>query len=86
MLLQLTSSLLAQTVKNPPVDYRTPGFSPCVEKIPWRRAWQLTPIFLPGESHEQRSLVGYNPWDRKESVITKRLSTALQLTKGSDDG
>ena len=66
MLLQLTSSLMAQTVKNPPVDFRRPGFSPWVEKIPWRRAWQPTPIFLPGESHEQRSLVGYSPWGLKE--------------------
>ena len=33
---------------------------------PWRRAWQSTPVFLPGESHGQRSLVGYSPWGRKE--------------------
>ena len=32
-----------------------------VRKIPWRRKWQHTPIFLPGESHGQRSLVGYSP-------------------------
>ena len=37
------------------------GFDPWVGKIPWRRAWQLTPLFLPGESHGQRSLVGYRP-------------------------
>ena len=37
------------------------GFDPWVGKIPWRRAWQPTPVFLPGESHGQRSLVGYNP-------------------------
>ena len=36
-----------------------------VGKIPWRRAWQPTPVFLPGESHGQRSLVGYNPWGCK---------------------
>ena len=35
------------------------GFSPRVGKIPWRRAWQPTPVFLPGESHGQRSLAGY---------------------------
>jgi len=34
---------------------------PCVGKTPWRRAWQLTPVFLPGESHGQRSLFGYCP-------------------------
>ena len=35
-------------------------FSPWVRKIPWRRKWQATPVFLPGESHEQRSLVDYS--------------------------
>ena len=33
----------------------------------WSRAWQPTPVFLPGKSHRQRSLVGYSQWDRKES-------------------
>jgi len=37
------------------------GFSPWVRKIPWRRAWQPTPVFLPREAHGQRSLVGYSP-------------------------
>ena len=37
----------------------------------WRRKWQLTPIFLPGESHRQRSLMGYSPWGWKESETTK---------------
>ena len=37
------------------------GFSPWVGKIPWRRVWQLTPVFLPGGSHGQRGLVGYSP-------------------------
>ena len=36
-------------------------FDPWVEKSPWRRKWQPTPVFLPGEYHEQRSLVGYSP-------------------------
>ena len=36
-------------------------FSPWVRKIPWRKAWQFTPVFLPGESNGQRSLVGYSP-------------------------
>jgi len=50
------------------------GFDPWVGKIPWRRKWQLTPIFLPGESHGQRSLAGYSPWDHKESDTTERLN------------
>ena len=44
-----------------------------------RRAWQPTPVFLPGEPHGQRSLVGYSPWDLKESDMTERLSTAQLL-------
>ena len=40
-------------------------------KIPWRRAWQPIPVFLPGPSHGQRSLVGYSPWGRKESDMTE---------------
>ena len=46
-------------------------FNPWVGKIPWRRAWQPTPVFLPGESHGQRSLVGYSPWGCKESDTTE---------------
>ena len=43
------------------------GFDPWVGKIPWGRAWQHTPVFLPEESHRQRSLAGYCPWGCKES-------------------
>ena len=42
-----------------------------VRKIPWQRKWQPTPVFLPGKSHGQRSLVGYSPWGHKESDTTK---------------
>ena len=42
------------------------GFDPWVRKIPWRRAWQPTPVFLPGEFHGQRSLAGKGPWGHKE--------------------
>ena len=57
--------------------YQRPGSDPWVGRIPWRRAWQPTPVFLPGESHEQRSLAGYRPWGRKES---KWLHTHTELT------
>ena len=50
---------------------KRPGFNPWVGKIPRRRKWQPTPIFLPGESHGQRSLVGYGPWGHKESDTTE---------------
>ena len=59
------ASLVAQTGKNLPA-MQTPGFSPRVWKIPWRRNWQPTPVFLTGEFHGQRSLAGYSPWDVKE--------------------
>ena len=47
------------------------GFDPWVEKIPWRRKWQPAPVFLPGEFHGQRNLVGYSPWGCKESDMTE---------------
>ena len=43
------------------------GFNPWVGKIPWRREWQPTLVFLLGKSHGQRRLVGYSPWGRRES-------------------
>ena len=53
---------------------RRPGLNPWVGKIPWKRKWQLTPIFLPRESHGQRSLASHNPWGRKESETTEWLT------------
>ena len=51
--------------------HKRSGFNPWVGKMTWRRAWQPTPVFLPGESHGQRSLAGYSPWDCKESDTTE---------------
>ena len=45
-------------------------FDPWVKKMPWRRKWQPTPVFLPGKSHGQKSLAGYSPWVSKESDMT----------------
>ena len=50
------------------------GFDPWVGKIPWRREWQPTPVFLPGEFHGQRSLPGYSLWGCKESAMTEEIS------------
>ena len=47
------------------------------EKIPWSRKWQLTPVFLPGKSHGQRSLAGYSPWGRKESDMTEPVPACM---------
>ena len=49
-------------------------FDPWVGKIPWRRGRQLMPVFLPGESHGQKSLAGYSPWGREELDMTEQLS------------
>ena len=46
-------------------------FHPWVGEIPWRKVWQSSPVFLPEESHGQRSLVDCSPWCRKESDTTK---------------
>ena len=64
--------ILAQRLKHLPAIQK-PGFDPWVGKIPWRRKWQPTPVFLPGESHGRGSLVGYSPWGCKESDTTERL-------------
>ena len=58
-------------IKNPPAMW----------KIPWRRAWQPTPAYLPGESHGQKYLVGYSPWGFKELDMTEQLSTAQNKFK-----
>ena len=52
------------------------GFDPWVGKIPWRRKWQPTPVFLPGKSHGQRSLAGYVHGVTKSQTRLKQLSTA----------
>ena len=58
------------------------GSIPGSRRSPWRRKWQPTPVFMPEESHGQRSLIGYSPWGHKESDMTERLHfhlTPLQV-------
>ena len=50
-----------------------PGFNPWVGKIQRRRKWQPSPVLLPGKFHGRRRLVGYSPWDCKESDTTEQL-------------
>ena len=66
-------SQVALVVKNPPANAedKRHRFHPWVKKIPWRRAWQPTPVFLSGESHGERSLAGHSPWGHKESDMTE---------------
>ena len=74
---------MAQLVKNPPEMQETacnagdPGSVP--GKIPWRRKWQPAPVFLLGESHGQRSLVGYSLWGHKESDMTEHRVISINL-------
>ena len=81
---QITAALLVENLG----DIRNTGFFVClffkrhrfdpwVGKIPWRRKWQPTLVFLPEESHGQKSLAGYSPWGHKEWGTTKRLTTHL---------
>ena len=67
------------SVRESACQCRRPGFDPWVGKIPWSREWQPTSVFLPGESHGQRSLAGYSPWDRKESDTTEPLHFTSQV-------
>ena len=52
---------------------------PWVGKIPWGRAWQPTPVFLPGESHGQRNLVGCSQWGCKESDMTEATGNSIHI-------
>ena len=71
---------MALVVKNPTAnsgDIRDPGWIPESGRSP--RGGQPTPVFLPGESHGQRSLEGYGPWAHKELDTTEQLSLLLSF-------
>ena len=55
----------------------TPELETWVGNVPWRRKWQPTPVFLPGDFHGQRSPVGCSPWSCKESDMTERVGVML---------
>ena len=59
--------------------HKTSGFDPWVRMIPWRRKWQPTSVFWPGESQGQRSPEGYSPWGHIESDTTERLSMSTKF-------
>ena len=66
------------------------GFDPWVGKSPWRRKWQSTPVFLPGEFHGERSLVGYKESDTIEWLSTQQhtqsnFTGARHVSEESDD-
>ena len=66
---------MALVVKNPPASAGDAGSIPGLERSPWRRKWQPSLVFLPGEAHGQSSLAGYRPCGCKEWNTTERLST-----------
>ena len=61
-------------VKNPPANRGNVGLTPRWGKIPWRRKWQPTPVFLPGKFYGHRRPMGYSPWDCKELDMTEGLT------------
>ena len=68
------TSQVALVVKNPPANagrLKRHKFDPGVGKIPWRKEWQPTPVFLHGGSHGQRSLAVCSPWGHTESDTTE---------------
>ena len=75
---------MAQMLKDLPSVWET-WVRSLVRRIPWRSEWLPTPVFLPGESHGQRSLVGYSPWGCKESDTTERL-TLTSLVPSDNNG
>ena len=68
--------LVAQTVNNL-AACRRPRFDPWVRKFHWRKKLQPTPVFLPAESHGQKSLAGYSPWGCQEFDTTEWLTLLL---------
>ena len=70
--MHIWTSPVVQMAKNLLAMQGIPGSG----RILWRREWLPTPVFLPRESHGQRSLVDYGPWDRKELDTSERLSIA----------
>ena len=72
------ASQVALEVKSPPANagrFKRCGFNPWVGKIPSRRAWKPTLVFMPAESHGQRTLMGYNPSGSQSQTQVKQLST-----------
>ena len=79
------ASQVALVVKNLPAsagDVRDTSANPWVRKMPWRRAGQPAPLFLPGEFHGQRSLASYSPWGRKELAMTERITLSVLSDEG----
>ena len=62
-------------------DTEETTFNPRVRKIPWRRKWLPTPVYLPGKSNGQRNLMGYSPWDPKKLDMTEQLTLSAMMSE-----
>ena len=81
--LTISGASLGVSDKESTCQCRRCKFGPWVRKIPWRRKWQPTPIFLTGKSHGQRSLVHYSPWSHKRvghNLVTTTITTKVLTT------
>ena len=67
----------------PPANAGDAGSIPWVRKIPWRREWQPTPVFSPGQSHEQRVLEGYGPWNHKSQTRLSHREHTHNVSEGN---
>ena len=79
------ASQVVLVVKNPSAnarDIRDWGLIPGLGKIPWRRAWQPTPVFSPGDSLGQRSLMGYSPQSRRAEHNWSDLARSMGMVEG----
>ena len=77
--LEYQASLVAQWQKNLPAKEGNEGSTRGLKKIPWRRKWQMTPVYLPGKSHGQSSLAGYNPWGHRTAGHNSATCSVAQL-------
>ena len=82
----LGASQVALVVREPACRHgrcKRRRFGPWVGNTPWRRAWQATPVLLPGEAHGQRSLAGYSPWGHRVGRDESDLAHTHILIMGS---
>ena len=78
------ASLLSSFGKESACSAGDLGLIPGSGKIPWRRKWHTTPVFLPRKSHGQRILMGYSPWDRKSQTwLSNWNTTTTTMTEGN---
>ena len=78
---EISSIFITITILNKNVPQENDGYTVIIITVMlptnWRKEWQSTPVLLPGESHGQKSLAGYGPWDHKESDTTEHFSTHI---------